>query len=88
MCLLCCVCLLCCLAVLCVLQVTRQEATLLAHEADPKHGRAIKLAFEVSHVCYFPNLLFHACWEQAVAGTSFAEKVKRADKKEPKSKRK
>lgn len=40
--------------------VSLQPATLLSHEEDEGHGRAIKLAFEWSHVAYFPNLLFHS----------------------------
>lgn len=58
-------------------KVSRQEATLLSHEESTAHGRRTKLAFEVSHVCYFPNLLLHACYEDLVAGTSFAATSKK-----------
>ena len=41
--------------------VSRQKATLLTHE-DSSEGRGVKLAFEWSHVTYFPNLLMHSCY--------------------------
>lgn len=41
--------------------VSRQEATLLAHERDEhQNGRAKQLSFEWAHAVYFPNLLVHA----------------------------
>ena len=46
--------------------VSLQPATLLSHEEDEGHGRAIKLAFEWSHVAYFPNLLFHSVHDSIV----------------------
>ena len=42
--------------------VTRQKATLLSHEASDE-GREKKLAFEWSHVVYFPNLLIHSAYD-------------------------
>lgn len=71
-------------------KVTRQEATLLNHEKDDSHTRRAKLAFEISHVCYFPNLLLHVCYEQLVSGTSFATTVAtaRATKKSSMGKKK
>ena len=52
-------------------KVTKQQATLLSHEESTAHGRRAKLAFEVSHVCFFPCLLLHACYEDLVlAGMS------------------
>lgn len=40
--------------------VTKQKATLLSHE-NSDEAREVKLAFEWSHVVYFPNLLLHSC---------------------------
>lgn len=45
--------------------VSGQEATLLLHEQSEEHGRREKLAFEWSHVVYFPNLLLQSVLEQA-----------------------
>ena len=45
--------------------VTRQKATLRNLEDDDKHGRTRKLAFEWSHVCYFPALLWRSALESA-----------------------
>jgi len=42
--------------------VSRQKATLLSHE-ESTESRRVKLAFEWSHVVYFPNLLLHSCLE-------------------------
>lgn len=41
--------------------VSGQPSTLLSHEGDTSHSRAAKLAFEWSHVNFFPSLLVHAC---------------------------
>ena len=43
--------------------VTKQEATLLQHESSS--ARLEKMAFEWSHVVYFPNLLLHSCFQSS-----------------------
>ena len=53
--------------------VTWQKATLLSHE-DSKHDRATSLAFEWSHVVYFPNLLMHSA-HQSLVGKGRKEQV-------------
>jgi len=45
-------------------KVSGQEATLLSHEKDDSHDRGVKLAFEWSHVTFFPNFLLHACHDE------------------------
>jgi|EP00945_MAST-04E_sp_MAST-4E-sp1_P003915 hypothetical protein len=40
--------------------VTKQRATLVSLEGNKKYGRAKKLAFEWSHVCFFPALLWRS----------------------------
>jgi hypothetical protein len=45
--------------------VSMQKATLLSHQ-DSMADRRVRLAFEWSHVVYFPNLLFQSCHESLV----------------------
>ena len=43
--------------------VSKQTATLLAHEASDEETRMQKLGFEWAHCCYFPNLLLQSVQE-------------------------
>lgn len=45
--------------------VSMQKATLLSHQ-DSMADRRVRLAFEWSHVVYFPNLLYQSCHESLV----------------------
>merc|ERR1712086_156771 len=54
--------------------VTRQQATLLSHEAS-NESREEKMAFEWSHVVYFPNLLLHSAYDSCTASGSATETV-------------
>ena len=48
--------------------ISGQPSTLLSHEEDASHSRAAKLAFEWSHVNFFPNLLINACLHSTLHG--------------------
>jgi hypothetical protein len=49
--------------------VSKQKATLLSHEDDSTKGRTVKLAFEISHCTYFPNLLLQSVFESVAKST-------------------